>query len=56
MDDPFADKRRPWWLYITLVVILLLAGSWYAGKLDRYLPQQAKSGQVLGKHAPINNP
>ncbi len=56
LDDPFADKRRPWWLYITLVVIVVLAGSWYAGKLDRYLPQQAKSGQVLGKHAPINNP
>ncbi len=56
-DDPFADKKRPWWLYITLATVLVLGGSWYAGKLDKYLPfSWAKSGEVLGKHAPINNP
>jgi hypothetical protein len=55
LDDPFADKRRPWKLYITLVLLLILAASWYVGKLDKYLPQQVKSGHVLGQNAPINN-
>jgi hypothetical protein len=55
-DDPFADKKRPWKLYIALIVLIVLAACWYAGKLDRYVPQQVKSGEVLGKHAPINNP
>lgn len=54
-DDPFADKKRPWKLYIALVLLLVAAASWYAGKLDRYLPEPVKSGKVLGKHAPINN-
>jgi hypothetical protein len=56
MDDPFADKRRPWKLYIFLVVVLVLGALWYAGRMDRYLPLWVKSGHVLGKHAPINNP
>lgn len=50
--DPFADKRRPWGLYITLAVILGLGLGWYLGKLDKFLPQAARSAQVLGKNAP----
>lgn len=52
LDDPFADKQRPWKLYIFLIVLLILAGTWYVGRLDRYLPSSVKSVTVLGKHAP----
>jgi len=54
LDDPYADKHRPWKVYLTLIVILLLGGSWYVGRLDKYLPVPAKSTSVLGKHAPAN--
>ena len=56
LDDPFADKGRPWKLYIFLTCLLVASASWYAGKLDKYLPEPVKSGKVLGKHAPVNNP
>ncbi len=52
LDDPFADKRTPWKRYVFLVGILLLGGSWYVGKLDRYLPESIRSVTVLGKNAP----
>jgi hypothetical protein len=51
-DDPYADKQRPWKLYIFLIVLLVLAGTWYVGKLDKYLPDSVRSVEVLGKHAP----
>jgi len=50
--DPFAEKKRPWKLYITLGVILLLALLWYIGKLDRFLPGVLKSTSVLKEYAP----
>jgi hypothetical protein len=50
--DPFAEKRRPWGLYLTLAVILALGLAWYLGKLDTYLPAAARSVEVLGKSAP----
>jgi hypothetical protein len=53
-DDPFADKGRPWKFYTFVVVLLVTAASWYAGKLDKYLPKVVKSGEVLGENAPIN--
>jgi len=56
VDDPFADKQRPWKLYVFFLVIVVLAASWYVGKLDKYVPDVVKSGKVLGKNAPINNP
>jgi hypothetical protein len=52
LDDPYADKKRPWALYVTMIVILLAALSWYLGKLDRFLPGVAKSTSVLGTNAP----
>ena len=54
--DPFAEKKRPWGLYITLAVILTLAICWYLGKLDRVLPSGAKSTSVLGTNAPAYTP
>jgi hypothetical protein len=52
LDDPFADKRRPWKLYLAGVTVLALAGFWYLGKLDHYLPSAARSVSVLGEQAP----
>jgi len=52
LDDPYADKRTPWKRWVVLVGLLLLAGSWYVGKLDRWIPDAIRSTTVLGKHAP----
>ena len=52
LDDPFADKKTPWKRWVFLIVVLGLAGAWYVGKLDRYLPDSITSIEVLGDHAP----
>ena len=54
--DPFADKRRPWRLYVTTAAIITLGGAWYFGKLDSYLPVVARSTSVLGAYAPAAVP
>jgi hypothetical protein len=51
-QDPYAEARKPWKLYIALVVIGSLAISWYLGKLDHLLPPAARSVSVLGDAAP----
>jgi hypothetical protein len=56
LDDPFADKKRPWGFYLTIIVLLLLALSWYLGKLDDYLPGSLKSTTQLGTNAPAYKP
>jgi len=50
--DPYADKRRPWRLYLGLAIVVAVAISWYLGKLDRILPGLARSISVLGNAAP----
>lgn len=52
LHDPFADRKTPIKLYTTLILLVLLVGSWYVGKLDRYLPEQIRSVTLLGSHAP----
>ena len=52
LRDPYADKRRPWGLYAAILVLLLLGGAWYLGKLDRVLPGKIRSTAVLGTNAP----
>jgi hypothetical protein len=52
IDDPYADKRTPWKLYTFLIAVVLLTGTWYAGKLDRLLPHVVRSTTVLGENAP----
>jgi hypothetical protein len=52
LDDPYADKKSRWRLYTFLLVLLVLGGTWYVGKLDKYLPQAVKSTEVLGENAP----
>ncbi len=56
MTDPFAEKRRPWAIYAIIVVVVGLAGGWYLGKLDRFLPRSARSTTVLGARAPAAQP
>jgi len=52
--DPFAEKKRPWKFYITIAVILVLAFSWFFGKLDSKLPPKFRSTSVLGTNAPAS--
>jgi hypothetical protein len=54
--DPFAEKKRPWKLYIALAVILILPLAWYYGKLDRMMPPKVRSTSVLGTNAPAYVP
>jgi hypothetical protein len=45
--DPFAEKQRPWRLYITVAVILLIAFCWAVGKFDHLLPDKMTSSWVI---------
>jgi hypothetical protein len=54
--DPFAEKKKPWKLYLILLIILALAICWWLGKLDRLLPGPARSTSVLGANAPAYVP
>jgi len=48
LRDPFAEKRRPWKLYLLLLALLALASLWYVGRLDRFLPAGIRAHDVLG--------
>jgi hypothetical protein len=53
LHDPFAEKKSPWPKIITvLVVLLVISGCWYFGKLDKVLPGKVRSVSVLGTNAP----
>jgi hypothetical protein len=56
LDDPFAEKRVPWALYVTLAFIATLGASWYSGKLDAILPRAIKKRTVLPAEAPAPPP
>lgn len=56
LDDPFADKRTPWKRWVFLLVLLVIAGTWFVGKLDRWLPTRMQSVEVLGDWAPARKP
>ena len=56
MDDPYADKQTPWKLYFTLAFLVVTAATWYAGKLDRWLPDRVRSINVLGEYSPLYQP
>ncbi|HQP35475.1 MAG TPA: hypothetical protein PLI95_09855 [Polyangiaceae bacterium] len=49
MVDPYAEKRRPWGLYIFLLVLIGIGIAWYLGKVDRYLPHSVQSTTILHK-------
>jgi hypothetical protein len=48
LRDPFAEKQRPWKLYVLLLALLAAASLWYLGRFDRYLPQGIRAQDVLG--------
>ncbi|HTM22371.1 MAG TPA: hypothetical protein VL172_17745 [Kofleriaceae bacterium] len=56
LDDPYADKQRPWKLYGSMIFLVITAATWYAGKLDRWLPDRIRSTSVLGEYAPAYVP
>jgi len=49
LRDPFAEKRRPWALYVILLALLAVAGLWYLGRLDLYLPARMRAQELLGR-------
>ncbi len=53
LDDPFAEKKTPWRRWVILAIFLILAGAWYVGKLDPYLPDAITSSNALGENAPV---
>ena len=51
--DPYAEKKRPWRTWLILAILLLVAWSWYNGRLDEYLPIKGITSEgVLGENAP----
>jgi hypothetical protein len=56
LDDPYADKQTPWKLYAFLAFVVITAATWYAGKLDRWLPDRVRSINVLGEYSPLYEP
>ena len=48
LRDPFAEKRRPWKLYVLLLALLAVASLWYFGRFDRFLPEGIRAQNVLG--------
>jgi len=53
--DPFAEKKRPWRLYLTLLLLLVLALGWLLGKFDSFLPDKITSAQVLHPRSSATN-
>jgi hypothetical protein len=47
MKDPYAEKKKPWGLYFTLVLLIVLAATWYTGRLDKHLPESVRAATVL---------
>jgi hypothetical protein len=49
--DPFAEKKKPWEVFLTLLIIIVLGVSWYFGKLDKVVPNKIKTTTVFGTNA-----
>ena len=47
LDDPFAEKKRPWRLYLTTFVLALLVYLWFIGRLDAYVPARIRNATVF---------
>lgn len=56
LTDPYAEKKRPWKLWIFLLILIGLAWFWYDGKFDAHLPAKFTSAQVCKKAAPEADP
>lgn len=49
LDDPFAEKKSPWKLYVLLLVLLAAGVLWTLGKLDGFLPRSVQASHVLDR-------
>ena len=47
LQDPYAEKGRPWRLYILIVIVMATGLAWYLGRLDHYLPKRMHAETVL---------
>jgi hypothetical protein len=47
LEDPFADRKRPWKWYLLALAVLGLACAWTLGRLDGYLPGFARRSTVF---------
>jgi hypothetical protein len=47
MTDRYADKRFPWKRILAIALLIYAAYAWYQGKLDRVLPDPARSTSIL---------
>lgn len=47
-QDPFAERKRPWGLYLVILAVLALAVLWAAGVLDPLLPESIRLKSLLG--------
>ena len=52
MKDPYAEKKQPWRLVTTTLLLLALAVAWYTGRLDHYLPLRVKRDHILRPQSP----
>lgn len=53
--DPYAEKKRPWWLYFVLLVLVVAALLWVLGKLDAWLPASVSAKRLLyGEQLPAS--
>ncbi len=48
LSDPYAERQRPWKLYLLVMAIGMLALAWALGKGDRVLPEKLRSSSVFG--------
>lgn len=48
LKDPFAVKRRPWGLYLLILVVVVLAVLWATGVFDPILPEGGRLQSLLG--------
>jgi len=56
MNDPYAERKRPWGVYAFFATLVIFSGLWYFGKIDAYLPVKLRSVTVLGANAPAAAP
>jgi hypothetical protein len=47
LKDPFAEKKRPWGVYVFVLVLVSIGAAWLSGQVDEYLPDEMKASTVL---------